>query len=366
MNSYSKTGTSGSKSWICLWLAVWVTAAAFYFWRGAERGSVHRQFETTRASHSAAGMNGVSLATRNIEHIQVGDRVWTDLPESLAEKAIGDLNAVPVWDRLDAQVELATWRRIDLHMDGTDGDHFQIALLRPIAWLGETGAQVGGVIHLTISDQGLDGPATVLAIEPCPPLTTGLGRVVTGTFTHIRGGIVDVFVEGECEPLGVTANHAVYSVDRDAFVYAGDLRIGDRLQTLDGGDVRITTIKHRRDEERVYNLEVHGEHIYRVTASGLLVHNASVKTNLARYGTEPESAASLAEQAANAEAHGFPHGVSTKLTKTPIKSARNANIDDVQQHFPVQQTGRNPDHHTVILPKPITQAIADLFNSLFR
>ncbi len=277
MNSSQKTYTRGSSRWICLWLTAWVAAAACFFWRGAERRSADRQIETTRASHTTPGTNESTLATRSIEHIQVGDRVWTDLPESLAEKAIGDTAAVPAWDRRDAAIDPADWRRIDLRMYGTDGDQFQIALLRPIDWIHDSGAAEGGHIHLTISEQGLDGPADVLAIGACPLIAEGPGRIVTGTFTHVRGGIVDMFLEGQSEPLGVTENHAVYSVDRDAFVYAGALRVGDRLRGLNGEAMRIARIERRSGQQRVYNLEVHGEHIYRVTASGLLVHNASTR-----------------------------------------------------------------------------------------
>ncbi len=37
----------------------------------------------------------------------------------------------------------------------------------------------------------------------------------------------------------------------------------------------------------------------------------------------------------------------------------------MEAQFPVQQTGKNPAHHTVILPKPVTQKVADVFNQLF-
>jgi hypothetical protein len=135
-------------------------------------------------------------------------------------------------------------------------------------------AQVGSSIHLVVSEQGLDGLAEVLGIEPCPSISSGVGRVVTGTFTHVRGGILRIKLAGLAEPLGVTSNHSIYSADRLDFVPAGELRVGETLRNLDG-DVRIESIEQLGTEERVYNLEIHGEHVFRVASSGVLVHNSS-------------------------------------------------------------------------------------------
>jgi len=159
-------------------------------------------------------------------------------------------------------------------MHTPQGDRFDITLLRPIGWLESCNAQVGSSIHLVVSEQGLDGLADVLAIEPCPRISSGVGRVVTGTFTHVRGGILRIRLAGLAEPLGVTSNHSIYSADRLDFVPAGELRVGETLRNLDG-DVRIESIEQLGSEERVYNLEIHGEHVFRVASSGLLVHNSS-------------------------------------------------------------------------------------------
>ena len=72
----------------------------------------------------------------------------------------------------------------------------------------------------------------------------------------------------------MTSNHSIYSSDRLDFVPAGELRVGETLRNLDG-DVRIESIEQLGSEERVYNLEIHGEHVFRVASSGLLVHNSS-------------------------------------------------------------------------------------------
>ena len=36
------------------------------------------------------------------------------------------------------------------------------------------------------------------------------------------------------------------------------------------------------------------------------------------------------------------------------------------ENFDVKQTGKDPKHHTVILPEPVTQGIVDKFNSVFK
>jgi len=182
--------------------------------------------------------------------------------------------AVPQWDRVDHEIDSETWRKLTLVMHTPQGDRFDITLLRPIRWLESCDAQVGSSIHLVVSEQGLDGLADVLAIEPCPRISSGVGRVVTGTFTHVRGGILRIRLAGLAEPLGVTSNHSIYSSDRLDFVPAGELRVGETLRNLDG-DVRIESIEQLGTEERVYNLEIHGEHVFRVASSGVLVHNSS-------------------------------------------------------------------------------------------
>lgn len=76
------------------------------------------------------------------------------------------------------------------------------------------------------------------------------------------------------ETLGTTSNHPFWSVDRQEFVQAGSLEIGERLQTL-SGDVKVVQQKLLRPgPQPVFNLEVHNEHVYFVGQDGVLVHNA--------------------------------------------------------------------------------------------
>jgi hypothetical protein len=101
--------------------------------------------------------------------------------------------------------------------------------------------------------------------------------VVTGTFAHEAGEVLDVRVEGLAEPIGVTARHPFWSEDRKAFVPAADLRPGERLQTPEG-DRRVLAVEPRGGRERVYNIEVDADHVYHVSRHGILVHNASARS----------------------------------------------------------------------------------------
>ena len=66
--------------------------------------------------------------------------------------------------------------------------------------------------------------------------------------------------------------HPFWSVDRDAWVKAQDLNIGETLRTQNG----TTTLSQRQTLENktiVYNLEIYRDHNYLVSKDRLLVHN---------------------------------------------------------------------------------------------
>jgi hypothetical protein len=87
-------------------------------------------------------------------------------------------------------------------------------------------------------------------------------------------------------------------------------------------------------------------------------------SRLYRYGLEPESADGLARDAAAAEMRGYLYGVSV-FSRSSRPAAASAQRAEVEAAFPAHKTGRNPYHYTVELPKPVTDAVADLFNRLF-
>jgi hypothetical protein len=163
---------------------------------------------------------------------------------------------------------------IPLLQFAVQSDTVEAELLRSLQWLATREAGVGRPVFLDMPEMGVRGEALVRAIEPCPPLEAGDGRLVTAAFRHSRGAVYDLTVAGEGGPLGVTGAHPFWSADRAAWVPAQGLRAGGRLRGL-GGAPAVQALALRAGPEPVYNVEVEGDHCYRVGELGLLVHNAS-------------------------------------------------------------------------------------------
>ncbi|VTS04822.1 hypothetical protein [Tuwongella immobilis] len=124
------------------------------------------------------------------------------------------------------------------------------------------------------------------AIEPCPEIAIGRGRLVVSRFRHSHGEVYDLRLVGSDGIIGVTAQHPLWSATRGVWVSAAELELGERLsgigQTADRGVGEGTGVVVEvasllpRGQEPVYNIEVDADHCYRVGEQGLLVHNASV------------------------------------------------------------------------------------------
>ena len=84
------------------------------------------------------------------------------------------------------------------------------------------------------------------------------------------------FVEG-------TLIHPIWSVDRNDWVSISDLERGERLQGAEG-ILYVESIDLVRRNVSVYNIEVHGEHVYQVGELGLLVHNTCPTTPVSGFG----------------------------------------------------------------------------------
>lgn len=202
-----------------------------------------------------------------IDKLRIGERVLTYLPSERLDE-ISDKE----------YVDSSGLRHLSLSFVRADGSSVQIELLRNLDWIGDYFARVGNTVRLDMPEMGVDGLTEVLAIEPCPSLEDGNGCLITGKFKHTSGEVYDLSLEGESEPIGVTGSHPFWSVDRNAWVSAVDLRIGETLKSLEGTTV-VESFEKRTYNESVYNLEVDADHCYRVGQRGLLVHNASTDPN---------------------------------------------------------------------------------------
>jgi hypothetical protein len=205
--------------------------------------------------------SGIKFA--KIQDIQVGER------------AIGTNPEVTDFDReiFLPDPEPATWRKLTLEMLKPDGKRLDITLLRPLNWIDGAKATIDATIYLDLPEMGAQGLAKVLNIEPCSTIKRGKGNVITGTFHHEAANTIDVHIEGLSKPIGCTDNHPFWSVTRNEFIEAGKLQQGEKLQLHNGQTAKVIQILPRPGPERVHNLEVMNEHVYRVSNRGVLVHN---------------------------------------------------------------------------------------------
>jgi hypothetical protein len=180
-------------------------------------------------------------------------------------------------ERIDVEplplvIDPLTWRAVTLVLI-EPGYRLDATLLRPLDWL--HGRGLGASVWLDLPHVGVRGFATIVEITACPPVETDAsGRLITGTFCHSHGEVWDLVVEGEPHPIGGTAAHPVWSDDRQEWVPLSELRVGERARVLGGMRV-VQSVTLRPGIEPVYNIEVEGDHCYRVGQQGLLVHNAS-------------------------------------------------------------------------------------------
>jgi hypothetical protein len=198
-----------------------------------------------------------------IEQIQVGDRDLAESPTGEEDTAFG------------SEIIPSDWRTLTLRAPKRDGTTAEVVLLRPLTWLNEQYGEVGGTVFISVPECGIDGNANVLAIDSCPEIPSGGGRVVTGTFLHQARSTITLTIAGQSEPIECTGNHPFWSEDRQAFVRADSLQPNETLRTANG----LTTVESWTPDLNptpVYNIEVHGAHVYHVGTSGVVVHNSGL------------------------------------------------------------------------------------------
>jgi hypothetical protein len=134
---------------------------------------------------------------------------------------------------------------------------------------------------LDIEELGVHGWARVTAVEACPEVADGPGRVVTATFAHVNETVqrLELAAEGFAgeeantgEVLEPTAGHPLYSLTRGDWVKAGELVPGERLQTRTGA-AQVVSVTPSTGAQRVFNFEVEGEHEYLVGGLEVRSHN---------------------------------------------------------------------------------------------
>ena len=165
------------------------------------------------------------------------------------------------------------WARVSFLIVRSDLSVVEAEFIRPRDWIESLGLVKGARIDLAVPELGIDGLAEVTAVRACPPIAEGEGRVVTGRFvTRDVANVVRITLASGTE-IRATDVHPVWSIDREDWVPAGKLEPGEQVDTLTG-PVAVASVEPLDRHPAVYNLEVHGEHVYRIAVDGVLVHNA--------------------------------------------------------------------------------------------
>ncbi|BDA77822.1 hypothetical protein LPTSP3_g07520 [Leptospira kobayashii] len=97
-------------------------------------------------------------------------------------------------------------------------------------------------------------------------------KLVTELFVHEVDLLFDIQVAEAA--LQTTWNHPFWVVDKQAWVEAKDLQVGENVLLKDGKQVPVTGVLHNDvTTTKVYNLEIENNHTYFVGEDGILVHN---------------------------------------------------------------------------------------------
>ena len=240
------------------WLVVWLALGASLLFHGLG-GSLSDLDQPVLAG---TGNTAKLQLTKPIEQIRAGERV-----------AFAHNPAEPFDDSLGHEVDPATWRQIELRLDGRSEQRADVVLLRPKWWIDARLKQNGRRLTLSVPEVGLSGDMEVVAVKPCPRIPPGRGGVVIGTFAHRAAETIELNLEDLDQPIRCTPNHATWSHDRHKFVEAQELQLGECVQGSRSLH-RVTRIVHINEPIEVYNLEIHGQHVYQVSSLRVLVHNA--------------------------------------------------------------------------------------------
>jgi hypothetical protein len=197
----------------------------------------------------------------------------------------------------EAQLNPATWKlvrmRAEIPWDDGTLDDINVETLQSPAWLRDHDAHVGGwvPIPMDLAEMGLpEGlQAKVLAIERCPSIDDGAGRVVLTTINHLNADVMELTVEtadGRRETFQPTGAHKLYRASDNRWVSACELQHGDQLA---GTEEPLTVVdsRHVPGVHRVFNMTVQGEHVYHVSSLGALAHNANCFRSPKRVELDP-------------------------------------------------------------------------------
>ena len=193
-----------------------------------------------------------------IEELRVGDRVSSTFIDSQHEDG---------WTQVDG----TNWHVVKMRMANPQqpGDSYEIEMLRPVEWIVAHEAYPGHRIDLA-TERNTRDDAYIISVAPAPPIAVGSGRVVLATYAH-RDEVLSLRLENSAQPVETSPWHRLYSRDRNEWVTARDLHIGEHIRTK-SGESTIRGIEYA-SAARVFDIEVEGDHAYYIAGIQALTHN---------------------------------------------------------------------------------------------
>jgi hypothetical protein len=271
--------------------------------RGGTAGD--RTRERTCASHLGCFVGGTmiltSLGAQPIENLQpplppqvyVADTGQNNFDPGqnsgnteLGVLALDDTHTLPGDVQAIDQKEITpeNWRWLQLSYTKPDGSTAEVYLRRPLWWMEQHRARApGDEMTLLMPEMGIVGRASLEAILPNTldtrhwdyhPQGEYAHYPITGFFAHESAEVWDFYFSSSKKPIGATSNHPFYSTDRQQYVFAGELALGEQILNQSGDTIQFLLKRLRSDAStKVYNLEVWRAHNFLVTKQGLVVHN---------------------------------------------------------------------------------------------
>ncbi len=227
--------------------------------------SISDPTEPRKSSTEAVALANRSSFLIPIEEVPLGARVPTKNPKP--------------WEYDDSlpEPDRETWAKISITMHRTDGGVVDAELIRPRSWIKSVGIEGGKLLPLNIAELQVSGSALVTDIADCPEIADGEGSVVTARFitreVHVIARVEILGPNGQIETLEGTTIHPMWSEDRQDWVPLSELLPNETLRATNG-PARVLALTIASVAVPVYNIEVHGEHVYEVGELGMLVHNS--------------------------------------------------------------------------------------------
>ena len=139
------------------------------------------------ASGSSSSSDIQTLApprTIAIEQIQLGLRVPTKNPKPWE------------YDASLPEPDSATWCKVSLTVQRSDGGVVDMELLRPRWWLEEHNLTVGASVDIHVEELQVSGLAEIQSVENSPAIADGEGSVITSLFkTRVASELVTITLE---------------------------------------------------------------------------------------------------------------------------------------------------------------------------